>query len=318
MVYNEEWFLPHFLDHYRALGIVHFIFYDDRSTDRTRDILLAQDDCSLIVPEGDKSAVPGALSLQTKLFNDLPEMFGRGAWSLIVDADEFLVLPEAFSTINDAVRYLEARDFGCALAMMIDFYPERLSERFYDPLSPFAGSPWFDCQPSFTRTQDRIAPVIAGNGVRTRLLRMLATRHPQIYRKLYGTHRYRFAKSWKVPLLKTGIGIRRPDPHIVDVHAPFDIQLGLAHFKFYPGLDRRIRDALERRSHYMGAIEYQFLQASLELLADEPLIFSQSRKYSSPRDLEAADLIWTSGDAAKASVCAAQADALLSDPPYQR
>ena len=47
MVYNEEWFLPHFLEHYRALGIRHFVFYDDESTDSTRELLLAQDDCTV-------------------------------------------------------------------------------------------------------------------------------------------------------------------------------------------------------------------------------------------------------------------------------
>jgi hypothetical protein len=292
MVYNEGWFLPHFLDHYRALGIVHFVFLDDHSTDQTRNILFAQDDCTLIVLEAEGPPVRHAISLQTKLMNAAQERVGHGAWSLTVDADEFLILPEAFSTVDDVVRYLEARNLSCALAAMIDFYPERLSQRFYDPLPPLAGSPWFDRQPGFVRTVDQIAPITTRRGVRARLLRMLANRHPQTFRKLYGNLGYRFAKSWKVPLLKTGAGIQRLDPHMVDVQPPFDIQLGLAHFKFYPGLDRRIGEALERRAHFLGAIEYEFLQAAVALFADEPLICHQSREYSSPRDLQAAGLIW--------------------------
>jgi hypothetical protein len=121
---------------------------------------------------------------------------------------------------------------------------------------------------------------------------MLADRHPQAYRQLYGKVDYRFARSWKVPLLKSGPGVERINPHMVNVQPPFGIQLGLAHFKFYPGLDGRIADALERRAHYLGAIEYEFLKAVVEHFADERLICRQSRQYRAPRDLQVADLIW--------------------------
>ena len=296
IVYNEAWFLPYFLEHYRALGISHFVFLDDRSTDQTRDILMGQDDCTLIVLEGQSSPAPDAMSVQTMLMNAAVEQSGHGAWSLTVDADEFLILPEEFSAVDDVVRYLEARHLSCALAAMIDFYPQRLSERFYDPLTPLAGSPWFDRLPGFVRPLDQDTPVPTGNGVRPRLLRMLADRHPETFRKLYANVPYRFARSWKVPLLKRGAGVRRINPHMVNVQPPFDIQLGLAHFKFYPGLDTRIADALDRRAHYLGAIEYEFLKAALDHFADEPLICHQSAKYDAPGDLQAAGLIWV-GDA---------------------
>lgn len=212
MVHNEKWLLPHLLDHYRALGITHFVFLDDRSTDRTRDILVAEDDCTLVVLESESSPVPHALSLQTKLMNIAAEQGGPGSWSLIVDADEFLILPEPFSTVGELVRYLEERSFNCAFAAMVDFYPERLSGRFYDPLPPLAGSRWFDGEPSFHRPPDQPVPVAAGTGVRPRLLRMLAERDPQTFHKLYGNIHYRFAKSWKVPLVKAGAGIRYINP----------------------------------------------------------------------------------------------------------
>jgi hypothetical protein len=109
---------------------------------------------------------------------------------------------------------------------------------------------------------------------------------------LYGKVDYRFARSWKVPLLKSGAGIQRVDPHMVNVQPPFDIQLALAHFKFYPGLDRRIADALERRGHYLGSIEYEFLRFAVDHLADERLICRQSRQYRTPRDLHLPGLIW--------------------------
>jgi hypothetical protein len=293
LVYNEEWFLPHFLDHYRSLGVASFIFYDDRSTDRTRDILLAQDDCMILVPHADDgSPIEDAMSQQTTLINRVPEEFGQGAWSLTVDADEFLILPRQFSTVGEAVRYLERKNFKCALAPMIDFYPSRLSDRFFDPLPPWKGTPWFDRDSAFKPRRKRTDQLQVTGGVRIRLHEMLASRFPQAYLEIYGRHRYRHAKSWKVPLLKTGAGIERPGPHMVSVALPLDVQLGLAHFKFYPELDARIRESLERKAHFLGAIEYRFLRAVLDLLPDEPLICDRSIEYRSPADVEDAGLIF--------------------------
>lgn len=292
-VLNEEWFLPHFLAHYRRLGISYFIFYDDGSTDRTLEILLAQEDCLVIAREGEKVPGSDAMTLQTRLINAVPESVGAGAWSLSVDADEFLVLPSRFSTIGELVDYLDQRSLKCAFAAMLDFYPEQLSGRLFDPLPPFEGSRWLDRDPGFLRKPHKPQPLMVAAGVRVRLLKMLAERHPerlkQIYRK---DHPYRFAKLWKVPLLKTGSGIRRTDPHNVSIVPPMGLQLALAHFKFYPAIDQKVAEALERRTHFLGAIEYEFLRAVIELFPDELLVTERSVEYRSPTDLEDAGLIW--------------------------
>ncbi len=48
VVRNEMYFLPHFLQHYRTLGVRDFWFLDDRSEDGTREFLLAQSDCGVM------------------------------------------------------------------------------------------------------------------------------------------------------------------------------------------------------------------------------------------------------------------------------
>ena len=292
-VLNEEWFLPHFLAHYRKLGIAYFVFYDDGSTDRTLDILLAQDDCMVIAREGDKVPGTDAMNMQTRLLNRLPDFFGAGAWSLSVDADEFLILPSRFSTITAVADYLDHRSLKCAFAAMLDFYPERLSARSFDPLPPFEGSPWLDRDPGFRRRPNKAQPAMVPAGVRVRLLQLLSERHPERIKQIFRTnHPYRYAKLWKVPLLKTGSGIRRPEPHNVSIAPPMGLQLALAHFKFYPATDKKVAEALERRTHYLGALEYEFLQAVLELFPDEPLVNKRSLRYRTPADLEDAGLIW--------------------------
>ena len=247
----------------------------------------------VIEPEGQPGPGSDAMTLQRMLINRVPRHFGGGGWTLSVDADEFLVLPGRFSTIGEVTDYLDHRSLKCAFAGMFDFYPERLSGRSFDPASPFDGSPWVDRDAGFWRQPNKAQPLMVAAGVRVRLLQMLAARHPDRFKQIFRTdHPYRFAKLWKVPLLKTGSGIRRTDPHNVSVSPPMGIQLALAHFKFYPATDRKVAEALERRTHFLGAIEYEFLEAVLELFPEETLVTEKSVRYRTPADLENAGLIW--------------------------
>ena len=294
MVYNEEWFLPHFLEHHRALGIDYFIFYDDCSTDRTREFLLAQDDCAVHVPDAEPGEeIKHGVWLQRHLSTQIPELEGPGRWSLVLDADEFMILPPAFASIGDVVAHLERKGRNSAFAAMVDFYPERLSDRFYDPLSPLQGCPWFDKRMPFKRDPVTLKPEIVAAGVRPRLLQTLAARYPQSIKEIFGDSRYRIGRMWKVPLLKTGQGIVRTSAHGVNVAVPAGLQLALAHFKFYPELDQRIHQALSREGHFQGGIEYRFLRKVLDLLPDEPLLLAESVEYRSPADLERVGLTWS-------------------------
>lgn len=293
MVWNEAWFLPHFLEHHRKLGVDYFIFYDDCSTDRTREILLGEADCAVVAPEAEPGeTLRHGVWLQRQLSNHIAEGEGAGRWALTLDADEFLLLPTAFSNIDDVVAYLERRSLAAALAAMVDFYPERLADRFYDPLAPLSACRWFDRDPGFVRVPGRPSPKISAAGVRARLLAALNQHHPQKIAAIYGDMQYRLAKLWKVPLVKTGVGIVRSGPHNINIEPPAGIQLALAHFKFYPGLDDRVRLALSREGHFNGGVEYRFLRAVLDLFPDESLICSRSVEYRSPEDVERAVLMW--------------------------
>ena len=290
LVYNEEWFLPHFLNHHRALGVEHFVFFDDSSTDGTRDILMQQEDCTILVSDDEERPRLGLM--QRMLGNYALDRFTKNSWALHLDVDELVILPSAFSSIAEFGRYLDERGQPCSVAAMVDFYPERLSGRFFDPLGPLEGCPFFDGDRVFKWFPDRARPRIVAAGPRPRLLIKLGRRYPEKIKEIYGDKPYRVAKTWKVPLIKTGHGIRRTDPHNIDIDPPREVQLGLAHFKFYPGLDARVHKALERQGYFQASVEYRFLDAILELFPDEELTFERSVKYRSPADLERVGLIF--------------------------
>ena len=48
---NESYHLPFFLNHYRNLGISNFLVYDDSSSDGTTELLLSQDNVTVITSE---------------------------------------------------------------------------------------------------------------------------------------------------------------------------------------------------------------------------------------------------------------------------
>ncbi|MGF1549547.1 MAG: glycosyltransferase family 2 protein [Sphingomonadaceae bacterium] len=291
-VYNEEWFLPHFLDHYRRLGVGHFIFFDDHSTDATRDILMKQPDCMVLTsaekPPAEESRLRG---LQMALSHAVPRRFAPGRWSLRVDADEFLILPRKFSNLPQLTHYLDHRGLACALAAMCDFYPESLDRRDYDPLPPFQGSPWFDRALGFQRIPNHVQIRKKPGGIRTRLRDRLYAEQPEVAKTIFDEE-YGFARLWKVPLIKEGQGVVRADIHDVNVTTPLGIQLALAHFKFYPGLDKRIAAALESKAYFAGSREYRFLRAAIDHLPDEKLVGDDSIEFRSPRDMEMAGMIW--------------------------
>ena len=51
VVRDEAYFLPFLLEHYRRLGVEHFLFYDDKSSDGSRELLEAQPDCAVVTSD---------------------------------------------------------------------------------------------------------------------------------------------------------------------------------------------------------------------------------------------------------------------------
>jgi hypothetical protein len=295
IVKDEAWLLPHFLSHYRSLGISFFVFFDDSSTDDTLELLLSQPDCAVLTADGHVSPSFETWGrLQTSLSNSIPEHFGAGGWSITADADEFLLLPSRFETIGQLTEYLDVRELKCVQGPLIDFYPARLSERLFGDISPFEGAPWFDPDPLFVRPFPQVRPTLLSSGIRARLLKIFAQRHPHKCRELFGSLSPP-SKFWlvKVPLLKTGCGILRTTPHHVDVIPPMGIQAAFAHFKFLPASDQKIKDTLEGKI-FGGAhsLLYKFFDAAFEYIGDELLVTERSVRYEGAASVEAAGLMW--------------------------
>ena len=294
---NEDYFLPHFFRHYRNLGVTEFLIYDDHSDEPALNFLCSQPDCSVLGSVrqfGDTFGLNGTgvpRRLPHLLKEKVPEALFPGRWVLTVDADEFFIIPSRFDNLLQMIEFLEnSNQFYCT-APMVDFYGETLYSRNYSiNLDPFIANPNFDAGPYYI-WDGGLQPFLIAGGVRYKILRMLLQRHPEVAAAVFGSHFPAAAKYWKVPLLKHGAGILRLGDHEISVAPKCDVTGALAHFKFYPGLDGKISNALVERQYYHGSVEYAFLDAAIKHLSEVSLVTWETCRFEGAQSLERAQLI---------------------------
>ncbi|MGE5722689.1 MAG: glycosyltransferase family 2 protein [Sphingomonadales bacterium] len=292
-VRNEMYFMPHFLPHYRALGIEHFYFVDDRSEDGTREYLLDQPDCTVIEMGYRLSEV---VSEDTRgkdvVAREVPEQVIGPGWILSVDADEFLVLPEEYSTIGDLTSDLEARGEISCIAAMVDFYPQSFAHRFVDrDLDPFKAFPFFDTGPYFIWNPGETVPFLLFAGVRHRINEWMVERDRG---KVWQVYRPTILQ--KVPLIKWGNGmVPTMSGHVPSAPPYTGTQVVLAHFKFYPDLDLKIAEGIESNFYQGHSYYYRLLRHYIPVFENRRLVCLVSRRYRDRSDLTRSHLLFANG-----------------------
>ena len=284
IVRDEMYFLPPFLDHYRGLGVKRFIFLDDNSRDGTREYLFSQPDCMVlasnhnfgdIVPDGPRlSPNGGSVRFCIIWTNLLVRKFSLGRWSLHVDADEFLQLPEGMR-IGDFLPIAEASGANAVWSVLLDLYPADISAlrgaRTNEVLDP--DTEWyFDAR---RHLQVSAAGEVKGaySGSRARLMDSFGIRKPDytlLDRLLLKplTHRLR-GKSrpynciFKAPLLKMPDNGAMRNQHRPTFPGAPGIVLPLEHFKFTPQIYDRVAAALRMKQYYEDSIEYKDMERLL-------------------------------------------------------
>jgi len=139
---NEMIMLPHFLEHYRDMGVKTFIIADNCSDDGSREFLLEQKDVVLYSVDTEyKHSHYGVAWQQAILANHCV-----GKWTLIADADELLVYPNHEKTsLLEFVQQAESEGADCVRTDMIDMYPYGdLNDADFTKFSPFEVANWHD------------------------------------------------------------------------------------------------------------------------------------------------------------------------------
>ena len=285
----ESYHLPFFLDHYRDLGVSNFLIYNDSSSDGTTELLLSQDDVTVITSDIPYGAVIEGERWVSVLKRTVPNSLIKKGWAIIADADEYLFLPSDFENIIELVGYMEGQDNICASASLVDFYPERLAKRLYPRnLPPQSQCRYFDKGKLFDWTPGESKPQPRFSGVRARLHRLLKQNHEEEYNRIFEAERTGLAKSWKVPLLRCGTNAVLLNQHDGAMAPPDNIRLTLGYYKFTPDLDSKIFDAPSSETHHSDSVEYDFLKSALQHFEDLSLLGPESVEFEDVSSLESA------------------------------
>ena len=273
---NELVRMPAFLEHYRRLGVAHFLVVDNRSTDGLAEWLARQPDCSCWLGDGSYKASNFGMDW----CNALLARHGVGKWCVTVDPDEFLVFPHCEERgLRGLARYLEGRGQPSLFTPMVDAYGAgRLSETaLASGQSPFEACPYFD-RFNLTQHYDELRRNwwVQG-GVRMR--------------RFSGGQPERAPALNKVPLVRWERGLyyvssmhhlNRARFNCTVMADPQAVSGVLFHFKYVSLLIDKAREEMTRGEHYAGSREYRaYLEAGDPLLYDPEV----SLRYRGPGQL---------------------------------
>lgn len=115
---NDENFLQPFYDHYKVLGVKHFFIVDDGSQKPISE-LLPYEDVHVFQPKVGRFLTAKGLWIEGMMKGYLSE----GQWALTVDADEFIDLPQGFSSFQELARSLRVRGQETMAGILLDMVP---------------------------------------------------------------------------------------------------------------------------------------------------------------------------------------------------
>ncbi len=255
---NERSRLPYFLQYYRTLGIGHFLFVDNGSDDGSREYLQHQPDVSLWTTGSSYAESRFGMDW----LNWLLMRYAHGHWSLVVDADEFLVYPfcdtRPLRALTDWMDGLGMRSLG---TMLLDMYPkEPLDDIDLDEgENPFEKSCWFDSGNYTLSLNQKYQNLWIQGGPRARtFFADNADAAPALNKiPLVRWHRnYVYASSTHALLPR-------------DLNQVYDTQGGerisgvLMHAKFAGDFPARAAEEVLRNQHYQDSREYHAYQTRM-------------------------------------------------------
>ena len=318
LAHNEAPRVEDFLRHHRALGVAHFLMVDDGSTDGTTELLEAQADVTLFVPQGTNYKDHKILWR-----TDMLDRHAPGRWVLAPDLDELFVYPHCDTqSLSSLCAHLDQEGAEALFAPMVEMYADApLDQPVYRPgASMLAAYPYFDgdgyrlVRPSASHLKRYPTPPLdLHGGPRERLfygfaphalgwpsgwvLEHLAHARRSMkpsFAGRAGNTLARFVLRRKTPqpplvmskiaLVKWRSGLRfAGGPHSISERLPLSEVWGaLLHFKFMD-LPGEATYRIARGQHAKGAAHYKQLVATGGF--DRSPMYEGSRRYGSWRDL---------------------------------
>ncbi len=241
---NEMFMLPHFLAHYRKLGVEAFLIADNCSDDGTLEYLAEQPDVALFSVDTSYNRSAYGVAWQQAML----AAFRLGKWSLVADADELLVWQQNQSeTLPDLLASPDFQGAEAARIFMLDMYPQGpLDAADFKAGTPFDQAGFADRVPFLTNTPMR-GPYSDQPAWTSALRhRLLPGSRPNLFvaQKL-ALLRYQ-------PFMRLSAGL-----HFVGDARLSRRELIFAHFKYNADFRRKAQAEVARGQHFNDAEEYR-------------------------------------------------------------
>lgn len=281
---NEMMRLPYFLEHYRRMGVAHFLIIENDSDDGTSAYLARQPDVSLWHTKASYKASRFGVDWVTWLMR----RFGHGHWTLTVDADELFIYPDyPNQSLPQLTRKLEQNRVQMMGALMLDLYPKGpVDAQHYAPgQNPCDVLQWFDATGYRQQVQPKMGNLWLQGGPRARLF--------------FAKDPKRAPTLNKIPLVKW----HRSYVYVNSTHNALPAWLNqtyatkdaikptgaLLHTKFLPGTADRATQEQERKEHFSNSELYDGYYAAL---TKNPDFWTEDATFfEGPEQLEALGLM---------------------------
>ena len=242
---NEKTMLPHFLAHYRGLGVRHFVLVDNLSDDGTREYLLAQPDVVLYSADTDYRDSHYGVAWQQAVLG----AHALGRWVVLADIDEMLVYEDCErQPITQWLDGLQAQGHDAALTLMVDMYPagDLAEADAARAENLFEMAPYFDQEP-LLRWQ------LGAGHYSNAVTYLSALRH-----RLISDSAPNLYTSQKVAVFRYAPWVRLAQGlHYVSNLTVAPQPAFFAHFKYHAGFRQKVLQEIARKQHFNGAEEYR-------------------------------------------------------------
>jgi hypothetical protein len=264
---NNEKLIPHFLKHYRRIGVNHFFFIDNMSTDRSIDILLEEE--NVYIFQTDEPYRKSKRGANWNRWCNRLQKYTHGNWCIATDSDEFLVYPDyEEKDIHSVIEKLEAEKSTAVYATLIDMY-SKCPIKDVDAKDIYSKCCYFDY------------PLRPKSNPRLRLLRSIG-----INRRI-SLNKVSIFKSSKRSFIQSG------HHTIKGCKSSSLMQLGMLHYKFDSGYLEHLRIESKRGMYYNQSFYKKKLYQAL--LKNPNFSFYKegiSHKYTGSKSLEDLGIIF--------------------------
>jgi len=261
-VRNEAERIPFFLEHYRRLGVAHFLIVDNASDDGTVALLRDAPDVSVWSAQGSYKASRFGMDWLTCLH----WRYGNGHWVVTVDADELLIYPNWESRdLNALTAWLDRQNMPQMGALMLDLYPKGpVASQAHTPgQDPSEILRWFDGYGYWAQLQPKMGNLWLQGGARAR---MFFQKAPQLAPTLNKIPLMRWDRSYVyVNSTHNALPVLLNQSYdVAGVEKPTGV---LLHTKLLPDAAARARVEKSRQEHFADAATYADYY---DQLADSP------------------------------------------------